>query len=84
MKPFVGRIGAEASYETPQSDFEHWPMFPSALDCFQCKVVSKDPSGIPVVEIAVNDCPKAVSIRQKQLDMTHVCGYWDRAKQLYY
>ena len=35
------------------------------------KIVSKDPFGISVVEIAVNDDPKAVSTCQKQLDMTH-------------
>ena len=34
------------------------------------KVVSKDPSGILIVEITVNDSPKAVSTRQKQLDRT--------------
>ena len=48
--------------------------FPALSNRFQGEmhgnVVSKDPSGILVVEIAVNDSPKAVSTRQKQLDMT--------------
>ena len=47
--------------------------FPALSNRFQGEmhgnVVSKDPSGL-VIEIAVNDSPKAVSTRQKQLDMT--------------
>ena len=59
--------------------------FPALSNRFQGEmqgnVVSKDPSGL-VIEIAVNDSPKAVSTRQKQLDMTHGC--WDCANQLCY
>ena len=59
--------------------------FPALSNRFQGEmhgnVVSKHPSGL-VIEIAVNDSPKAVSTRQKQLDMTHGC--WDCANQLCY
>ena len=51
------------------------------LSNFAGKIVSKDPSGL-VIEIAVDDSLKAVSTRQKQLDMTHGC--WDCANQLCY